>query len=247
MKKIYLSLLLITLSLSAVASNLLYSEKDFPPFSFKKNGKVTGIDIDVMNEISKRVNFPVEIKLIPWKKLLKETENGKCVGSFALFQTAEREKWAHFTEVPVHFSTYSIFVKKGKEFAFNKISDLYGKKLAMTRGFNISDEFDKAIKDGKIKVHEVNSQAQFYALTEKGRVDGFIGNKLVTFWKLKEKGNTSFTKLPKDVKSGRGAFLVISKKGSAVKDKKALIGKMNSAYKAMVSEGLIKKIENNYK
>jgi len=49
----------------------------------------------------------------------------------------------------MYYVQYSVFVKKGREFDFNRIEDLYGKTVGIQRGWFVSDEFDKAVSEEK--------------------------------------------------------------------------------------------------
>jgi len=89
-------------------------------------------------------------------------------------------------DVPMHYSASYIFVKKGKEFKFDSITDLYGKTIGNLRGFVVSKEFDKAVEDKKIIIEEVESRQQNINKTLVDRIDGFVSNDASTMLLLKE-------------------------------------------------------------
>jgi len=70
---------------------LILADDDFPPYSYRENGKITGFDVDIIEEMAKRLNLSIKIKLYPFKRLIVMTKSGKCDGSFSLFRTKERE------------------------------------------------------------------------------------------------------------------------------------------------------------
>ncbi len=215
----------------------------FPPFSYEENGIIKGMDVDTVKEMAKRLNIDVKIELKPWKRVLTLTELGKRDGAFSCFKTADRQKFALYT-APVNYSTYSIFVKKGKEFNFTSITDLYGKFFGKNRGLAVSEEFDKAVKEGKISVAEVSSNLVDLAMLN--RYELFVDNLLLTQYQLKKKNLIGQIRpLPKPVTKARGAYLIISKV-AAIKDKESLVKKMTRVLKEIHSDGTIQKIQDKY-
>lgn len=136
---------------SAVAQQVLNfaTLDEFSPFTWKDNGQAKGIDIDIVKEMCQRIGVKCDIRFYPWKRVLTYTEQGKSDGGFGAFKNPTREAFAYFLEYPVHYSTYSVFVKKGHEFSFKKIEDLYGKNIGINRGFKLNKEFDEAANTTK--------------------------------------------------------------------------------------------------
>jgi len=222
--------------------NLVCGE-NFPPFSYKENGVIKGMDVETVLEMAARLNIEVKIKLKPWKRVLSMTELGKCDGAFSCFKTTERQKFALYT-APVNYSTYSIFVKKGNEFKFSSITDLYGKLFGKNSGLVVSDEFDQAVKEGKISLVEISSNLVDLAMLN--RFDMFVDNLLLTQYQLKRKKLTGqITPLPRPITKARGAYLIISK-AAVIKEKESLIKKMAKVLKEIHSDGTIQKIQNKY-
>jgi len=118
MKRILCSVLLIaaiTLTLSACGpkepANHLEAIKqegklvagtsaDYPPFeSIDENGNMVGFDIDLINEIGKRMGVEVEIQDMPFDSLIAAVQEGKIDLAIAAFNyTEERDKTVDFTD-----------------------------------------------------------------------------------------------------------------------------------------------------
>ncbi|MCP3875893.1 MAG: amino acid ABC transporter substrate-binding protein [Desulfobacteraceae bacterium] len=227
----------------------IISDDNFPPFSFLENGEPVGIDIDIIQELGKRLGIEMKVRLFPWKRLIMMTKNGICDGSMSLFRTPERELFALYT-APVHYSTFVIFVKKGNEFNFSKLSDLYGKSLSKQSGFSISREFDKAEKDKKIRVSDVFYIEDSMKRTIREMHDGFVANKDVTLYLLKtdqtvKDYRNQFSILKKPIKSKRSAYFVLSK-GSKLKNKIQLQKDITKTLRSMEMDGTYQRIANKY-
>lgn len=73
---------------------------DYPPFeSIDENGNMVGFDIDLINEIGKRIDVEVEIQDMPFDSLIAAVQEGKIDLSIAAFNyTEERDKTVDFTD-----------------------------------------------------------------------------------------------------------------------------------------------------
>lgn len=252
-KTVLLSLFLIFtipyfLKASPLSLNIV-SDDDFPPFSYTKDNKVVGIDVDIVKEMGRRLNIGIKVRLFPWKRLIMMTKTGRCDGSMSLFRSKKREKFALFTH-PVHYSTFVLFVKKGRGFHYSTVKDLFGKNLAKQSGFIISEEFDRAVDNKKIAVSEIFNIKDGIKYTLLEISDGLVANKHVTLYKLNRNTNFSiyrdrFSILPKALKKSRSAYFVLSRK-SKIKNKEALQKRITETFKSMELDGTYKKIVNSY-
>jgi ABC-type amino acid transport substrate-binding protein len=72
---------------------------ELPPFSFKKDDKVVGFDIDVITEAVKRLNKKIVLKDMPFDELIPEIQIGNIhVIAAGMTPTPEREQRTLFTQ-----------------------------------------------------------------------------------------------------------------------------------------------------
>ena len=85
------------------------------PFTFSDNGKLSGFEIDVWNDIGKRLGYNVEFKTASFSGLFGMLESGK-VDTLAnqITISDERKEKYYFTE-PTVYSGAQIIVKKGND------------------------------------------------------------------------------------------------------------------------------------
>ncbi len=244
---LFFTVWLVSNSLAETGTLYLLTDDNFPPFGFEEKGEKSGIDYDIVCELAKRLDINVEIDFVPWKRLLRYTETGKCDGSFSLFQTEEREQFAIYVlDVPIHYSTFSLFTLKGNEFNFEVIKDLHGKSIGLNSGFAISDEFDMAVKKKEINVKEIEGVEKNIKKLMLGIIDCFVGNYQVTMHYLNKYDlHDRIVSLPRPVKKRRGSYMVLSK-ASKIKNKEKLIQRINITLKHMVDDGTFKRIEDKY-
>jgi len=221
--------------------------KNYPPFTFEKDGEMVGIDNEVMYEIEKRMNVEINMIYVPWKRLLKTLEWGTADAGFALFYTDERAKYALYADIePIHGGSFYLYVRKGDEFKFKNIPDLYNKKIGLQASFSVSEEFDQAVKAKKIGIQKALSNANNIDMLLAHRMDVFIGHEIVTSYNALEMGVLDkITKLPLPI-SEKNAYLVLSKSSKTFKNKSELLDKINQALISMKADGSHQKIVNKY-
>lgn len=223
----------------------LYTMENFVPYSWLQSGRQTGIDIEIIQLLSKKSGVPITIRLVPWKRVIHETKSGHVDGAFSLFRTEERESFAKFIPTPIHESTFKVFVRKGEEFKFDSISDLHGKFIGKNTAFYISKEFEQAKNEKLIQVEEASMKQNIKKLHGR-RVQALVGNQQEVYYWLSIMGlSDSIVALPTPMFPSRGAYLTISN-ASQVRNKEELINKLSKALKEMKDSGQIDKIYAKY-
>ncbi|MCP3923366.1 MAG: amino acid ABC transporter substrate-binding protein [Desulfobacterales bacterium] len=221
------------------------------PSVYKNNkGEIVGIDVDVIKEMAKRANITVEFRLVPWVRVLISIEDGLVDGGFPLFVTPERQKYSIYTQVPVHRTLYMAYCLQENKNKYNKLSDLYGQKVGKLRGISVSPAFDTATKNGDIELYEMNRYSQLLKMVYFKRLPVIVGKRstvglYLKKHKRKEVVGKALTDLDKNGKTGRKAFLVISKK-SKIPNKIELLKKINRIMTQMKKDGTIERITRNY-
>jgi polar amino acid transport system substrate-binding protein len=112
---------------------VVVTEDDFRPFEFIKDGKPTGFDNELLEELRKFVPFEVRQEIIPWTGLLAGVSTGKYdIALTAAIITKERVKSRDFT-MPIADATH-YFVKRKGDDSIKDIKDLSGKPLGVQAG-----------------------------------------------------------------------------------------------------------------
>ena len=132
----------------------------YMPFEFMKEGgaqNYQGFDIDLANEIGKRLNMKVEIKSIPFDGLIPAIQTGEInMIASGMVITPEREQKINF--IPYYNSGLGILVAKNIN-DVKTIADLKGKRVAVQMGTTGSVAAHKIEGVGKISEYDHNSDA----------------------------------------------------------------------------------------
>ncbi len=209
------------------------------------SGGWSGPDVDVITEMFRRSELELEIVMRPAKRMFMQMQNGEIDGTCTLFRNAEREHWAKYV-VPVHYSVYKVYVKKGNEFLFTgNTEELFGKRVGKTRGYYFGEDFDAAQAAGHIKVVEGNKYKSLFAMLEHDRIDMVIGNTQMVQRNLKDLGKEgSVSALPISY-FFVPSYLALSKNAQNP-DLNTIHKKLSEAYLAMESENFMRDLSDKY-
>jgi polar amino acid transport system substrate-binding protein len=217
------------------------------PFAYLENGVAKGYDVDIFREMMKRANVRVDIELLPFKRLYRYLEDGVLDGTFMIYFIKERESKVMYSLVPMHTFSYHIFVKKGQEFPFESLKDIYGKKVANQAGFSISPEFDAAVKAGSVTLDEALSIEMNLKKLMSGRVDCYISSARLIRRYTDDLGITDqISKLPNPIVKEKRLYMALSLSAKGIKDKKALIKLLSKIRNEMDRDGTIDAIDSRY-
>lgn len=156
------------LAVPAFAEPLIVAhDTNFNPFEFKgEDGKYTGFDIELWQEIAKRAGLNYEFQPMDFNGIIPGLQTGNIdVGIAGMTITPERAKAVDFSS-PYYDSGLMILVREN-ETGIKSLDDLAGKNVAVktaTSSVNFMKDFGKA-KDLKIFP---NNDGMFFELMAGG-------------------------------------------------------------------------------
>lgn len=107
---------------------------EFAPFTFYKDGAITGFDIEVIKAIARKLNKTVIIKDFPFEALIPEIQTGHIQVIVAgMNPTPERAKQVHFTQ-PI-FEGDPLVIISPKDAPIQTIKELEGKTVLVNEGY----------------------------------------------------------------------------------------------------------------
>ena len=109
---------------------------DYPPFNFNDDGKIIGIDIDIINEISKRSGITFKKQIMAFNTLIAGLESHKIdVSVSGMTVTPERKQSVDFS-LPYYKTKYAIISHKTNSY---NLQQLEGKNVATQTGTTMYD------------------------------------------------------------------------------------------------------------
>lgn len=131
---------------------VLATEAGFAPYEYYKNGKIVGVDIDIANEIAKRLDKKLVVKDVSFDFLINEVKSGKAdFAAAGISITDEREKEVDFTD---EYTVSNQVVIIRKDSALKSFDEIKNKKIAAQLGtvadFYVSENY----KDATLITHK---------------------------------------------------------------------------------------------
>ncbi len=161
--------------LALVTSGTLTQCTDAPyePFDYEKDGKYTGLDVELLREIAKRNDLTLKVQQTGFDGIQSGAalNSGQCdVAGAAMTITPEREKHLDFSD-PYYNSLQSLLVPNGSP--ITKLEELSGKKLGVQSGTTGADYAkEHAPKDADLI--SFDGEATLYQALKAGNVDAVL-------------------------------------------------------------------------
>jgi len=162
---------------------IVATEDDFRPFEFVKDGKATGFDNEMIEDLRKYAPFEIKQQILPWTGILAGVSTGKYDAAItAVIITKERLASLDFTS-PIADATH-YYVKRKDDKSISSIKDLNGKTVGVQAGSALLARLPELgamleKEGGKLgKVVEYTSYPEAYQDLALGRVD-YVVNTVV--------------------------------------------------------------------
>lgn len=209
-------------------------EGAYPPFNFYNNSnQLEGFDVDITNEIAKRMGVKVNFVATPWDSIIGGLLSNKyeiIISSMAI--TEERKQKVDFTE-PYYRTGAQLFAPSNTDIK-DANTDLVGKKIGVVTGTTFTKEVERL---GGEPVLYKSDLLSFQDLSN-GRIDGAITDKAV--------GGNIIVENDYDI-SPLGEILYDEVAGITVnKGEKDLVKEIDRHIKDMVKDGTYKKISEKW-
>lgn len=142
------------------------ADTTFPPFETEKNGKVTGFDIDLIQNIAKAEGLTVSIKTMPFNGIIPSLQAGSIDAAVAGI-TIKTSRMANVNFSDAYYkSGLSVLVKKGSD--IKGFGDLKGHVVATKKATSSVDYMrDHGIASSHIKQFQ-NIDSAYQALMTGG-------------------------------------------------------------------------------
>lgn len=164
-------------------------DKTFPPYSMERDGRMTGILVECMDEIlGKRMGYTVEHKGYAWPEAQTMVSRGQgdvlCTND-----TDEREQYMVFCKEPVVESLPSVFFaadnpRMSDIQAIDSVDDLKGFRQVDYAGNGWAQRTFPAY----LNITYVETLKDVIHMIARGEADIFVGNGLAAMYAIKQEG-----------------------------------------------------------
>ncbi|EGQ8678615.1 transporter substrate-binding domain-containing protein [Vibrio parahaemolyticus] len=155
------------------------------PFTFVKQDKLQGFEVDMWDEIGKRNDYKIEYVTSNFSGLFGLLETGRIdTISNQITMTDERKAKYLFAD-PYVIDGAQITVRKGND-SIKSVDDLAGKTVAVNLGSNFEQLLRQYDKDGKINIKTYDTGIEHDVAL--GRADAFVMDRLSALELIKKTG-----------------------------------------------------------
>lgn len=171
-----LGLVLGSTALMVQAQPLIAIDNANPPFMYQYEGQPKGLYPLLLQAVFQRAGIVVEIQAMPWKRALMR--GGKAeLGIGGIYKTAQRQAVFDYSQA-IFEEKLIVYVRRGTATSFTALSDLYGKRVGVIRGWSYTEALDKAIDNGQIHASAGSSDEANFRMLASGRLDALIAIEL---------------------------------------------------------------------
>jgi polar amino acid transport system substrate-binding protein len=133
MKKFMVKTLALTLAATACIglsgcnqeTLVVYTESGFAPFEYVKDGKIVGVDVDIMNMVGKKLNKKVVFEDVDFDTIIDAVAQGSAtnVGAAGISVTPERQEKVNFSTEYYTAALYVIYQKSDANVLLSTTTD----------------------------------------------------------------------------------------------------------------------------
>lgn len=153
-----------------------------PPFSFKnKDGTLTGISIDLMEQVARKNGLHFEYVPMSSSEAEKALKDGSVDAIAGVTYSTEKDKWFDFSN-PYFTMSDSLIIPKEKESHIKKITDIRNLHVVLEKGTSV---LGTMLNMRNTNLTLTSNQYSGLVTLINGRADVFIGNKWTATYYLK--------------------------------------------------------------
>ena len=214
--------------------------EEWPPYQYTQDGKVIGIDTEVLEEAFRRMGVTPKFRSLPWTRALNEVKEGDADAIFSMGYPEQRP-FLFFPKTPISDQRSVLFARKDSPVQVSDIHDLEGKSVGVVKSNIYGDLFDK---NEKILRDESSSQEMEFDKLLAGRYDVLITFELVGLFFVKQKQLADQVKMLDYIVDTQPTYVGFSKAKGAQSE--ALANQLSDVLAQLRQEGFMETVRNKY-
>ncbi|GGB50221.1 ABC transporter substrate-binding protein [Roseibium aquae] len=213
---------------------------DWPPFRIRTEWGFVGLDLDVINEVARRMEINVLALRFPWGRSLKSMEAGTIDLMTGLAYRAERAQYIAYTETPYFQCSTVFYTQKGRARDLSEYEDLRQMSVGYVLHSAYFEQFDTDETLSKMGVAE---EISLIGMLKNNRLDAIIGTDCQLDYFIKSEGLDEVIEKA-DFRPGNavGLYIGISRKSPWA----ARIDEFNRVIRELLDEGFVANAAHEY-
>lgn len=210
------------------------TEGTYPPFTFHdETGKLTGFDVEIAQEVAKRLDVEAEFLETQWDAMFAglDAERFDMVANQVGINDERKESY-EFSD-PYITSTAVLVVPKGSD--IKTFEDLEGKLSAQS----LTSNYAETAKSFGAELEGVEGFNQAIELLNSGRVDATVNDNLTVLDFLKQRPDANIEIVDRSEDAAQSGLLFRQGSGEIVEE-------VNKALAEMIEDGTYEEISNKW-
>ncbi|KXI29827.1 substrate-binding periplasmic protein [Paraglaciecola hydrolytica] len=165
--------------LAAADDQLTLYTEHFPPYNFEENGKIRGINADILNEACAMANVSCEMQIYPWLRAFELAEKTPTSGIFTISKTEAREHLFQWVGPLASSKAFLYRLASRSDITIDNLEQAKQYSIAVAHG-DVYEEFllAQGFEYGKNLI-QFRSKAESIPMFLQGKIDLVIGSDIV--------------------------------------------------------------------
>lgn len=236
-----LTILTVLFAKTAFAADYEVATDYWPPFrEMSDDGEIEGYDVDLMQDIARRMKVGFSFVRYPWARCLENMAQGRSDLMTGLARTPEREKYILYTDQSYHQCRPAFYVRHDYGVPLKSYEDLQDLTIGYTRNSAYFEPFDS--DDGLRKVAVANERTLLRMLL-KGRLDVVVGTDCQVLTDIRQMGIEGLIEQAEYAPDASvKLYLGVSKKSPLA----IQMGRLNTALEEAIADGTTEALRRKY-
>jgi polar amino acid transport system substrate-binding protein len=233
--------LLLSPNLAQSAQTVVVAFSEFPPYKMIVDGKRTGIDVDILQEIGKQMDFTLDFKNGTLEECLGMMKEGEADLMTSLLRRAEREPYILYVQPRYRARSDKVFyVFKEHPKSIRSYDDLKTLKIGVKGGTNYAQPFDNDNELNKLPAQSIKINISKLVADQ---IDTFVTTDTEGDYWIKTLGlQDRITKAPFKFQQLDPIYMGISKKSAFATE----ANRFGRILKDLVDKGVVQRIVDKY-
>lgn len=208
-----------------------------PPWVFAKDGKMTGFEVDLLEEFAKRAGYKIEYKSAPFATVLTGVQSGQWeIAMSSIWIKKERAAVMDFAD-PYYDSGIGLMTRKG---GITNLNQMKGKSFGSDTGSaNEAWLVENKTKYGPYTMKSYDYWVDAALDLEAGRLDGVVVDDPIALYYIKEHPKSNLV-MPIYMPGFKAGQALAFKKGSPLREE------FNKIQNAMKKDGTMAAIHKKW-
>lgn len=178
-------LLLIGYSNLALAAKLQLYTEEYRPLSYFDDGKLTGMAVEVVEQLIQRTGASASIQVVPWTRGYHQVQREANTGLFSIVRTARRESLFQWVG-PIALGHTSFYARRGAGLNVRSLKDVerFSTVAVPKQWYSYEYLSDKGLKN----LYAVPTPQHMTKMFKHGRIELLVASSLALDDMLAEQG-----------------------------------------------------------